>query len=74
MESVTKRIYESSIRRPYDGQSDGDWSMRAARAVIEDLGDRAGIGTRLSQVDENVRRRIVEDLAEIIKFAKDQHV
>lgn len=68
-------------RFPYDApdkwwNSDGenppvatDWAHLAARAVIINLQDRRGIKRGFEDIDEDVRREIVESLAEIIRLA-----
>lgn len=45
----------------------GDQHYRAARAVLSDMCDRRGFGNELRRVDEEVRREIVDTLAEIIR-------
>ncbi len=54
--------------RPHPG---GDWAVRAARGVIADLQDRRGIKHELEDLDEDVRKNIVESLASIIRVARE---
>lgn len=62
---------------PYDGPDDQfteadaskDWSVRAARGVIENLMDRRGIKNGFYGVDHDVRVEIVQTLAGIIRMA-----
>jgi hypothetical protein len=69
-------------RHPYDDPNryndDGippvpahDWAHRAARGILEDLGDRRGIKHELEMIDDDVRIELTESLAEIIRQAKD---
>lgn len=46
-----------------------DWAHAAARGILADLTDRAGIKHGFGQVDEDVRRDIVGALAAIIREA-----
>lgn len=45
------------------------WQYRAARGVIADLEDRAGIKHGFAGINEDVRREIVESLVAIIEAA-----
>ncbi len=47
-----------------------DWAHAAARGVLADLTDRRGIKRGFHGIDEDVRKGIVESLAEIIRVAK----
>jgi hypothetical protein len=50
-----------------------DWAHFAARGVIADLMDRRAIKRGFERVDEEIRREIVESLADIIRTARDLH-
>lgn len=72
---------EMGTNYPYDAsdawwEADGkkpprhkDWAHAAARGVLADLQDRGGIKHGFDNVDEDVRRDIVESLAAIIRLA-----
>jgi len=47
-----------------------DWAHRAARGVLVDLTDRRGIKNGFDDVDEDVRKDIVNSLASIIREAE----
>jgi len=47
-----------------------DWAHAAARGVLADLQDRAGIKHKLEEVDHATRSQIVKSLAEIIRLAQ----
>lgn len=47
-----------------------DWAHAAARGVVADLTDRRGIKREFGDLDEDVRKDIVESLAEIIREAQ----
>jgi len=49
-----------------------DWAHSAARGIIEALQDRSGIKHELREqnIEEETRREIVEEIAEIIRAAK----
>lgn len=49
-----------------------DWAHRAARGIVADLTDRHGFKGSFTRIDEDVRVRIVEQLAEIIREAVRQ--
>lgn len=72
--SYAKIYYDSGQKYPYDRDDDGaapegDWAVKAARGVINDLSDRRDIKRGFEQVDEEVRREIVASMAEIIRLA-----
>jgi len=46
-----------------------DMAHAAARGIIADLKDRRGIKTEFNGVDEDIRKEIVERMAEIIRQA-----
>lgn len=46
-----------------------DWATRAARAIIADMCDRHTIKRGFEDIDESVRREIVETTAAIIRMA-----
>lgn len=72
MASTAKRDIELGSKYPYDSihESDpfipGGWQYTAARAVINNLRGRKGIGNELDQIDMGIREEIVGALAEII--------
>lgn len=47
-----------------------DWAHRAARGVLADLTDRRGIKNGFDDVDEDVRKEIVNSLSSIIREAE----
>jgi hypothetical protein len=49
-----------------------DWAHRAARAILSDMNDRRGIKLGFIDIDEDVRREIVETTAAIIREAHAQ--
>jgi len=65
----------SAYRRPYDVSDDenmpdpGDWAVRAARGVIADMRDRRAIKWGFDNVDQDVRREMIQTVADIIRFA-----
>jgi hypothetical protein len=84
---AAKRELVSGDKYPYDAPDDWyvdddshkkyppvDWAHRAARAVINDLSDRRGIKNEFEEVDEDVRKDIIEALAEIIRQSKLEEV
>lgn len=46
-----------------------DWAHLAARGVLCDMNDRRGIKRGFEGIDEDVRKEIVESVAEIIRAA-----
>lgn len=46
-----------------------DWAHRAARGVLADLTDRRAIKNGFVEIDEDVRKEMVENMAEIIRQA-----
>lgn len=67
---------EHGIKYPYDSNARGkarapkDWAVTAARGVLSNLLDRAGVKHELEAVDRPVRREIVESLAHTIRLAR----
>lgn len=63
-------------RYPYDqgetgpAPSSGDWAVKAARGVLADLSDRRGIKWELGKVEHDIRKEIVQSLADIIRLAQ----
>lgn len=49
-----------------------DWAHAAARGILYDLSDRSGIKHGFSGIDEDVRKEIVEAIADIIRLAAPQ--
>ena len=49
-----------------------DWAHAAARGVLADLTDRRGIKQEFGNVGEEVRKEMIESLAEIIREAHKQ--
>lgn len=45
-----------------------DWAHTAARAIIHDLKDRAGVDDTLGNSDEDTRQEIITVIAEIIRY------
>lgn len=79
MNKAQRDLQQGSLR-PYDApdawwQAPGvrpalapvDWAHTAARGILYDLSDRAGIKHAFHHVDESVRADIVRDLADIIR-------
>ncbi len=72
---------DQGYRFPYDATDDWwsdsgwspvppfDWAHSAARGIIANLTDRRGIKNGFNDVDEEIRREIVETCAEIIRRA-----
>lgn len=48
-----------------------DWAHRAARGVIANLKDRHTIKRGFEGIDEDIRKEIVESLADIIRMAAE---
>lgn len=48
------------------------WQYRAARGVIANMQDRAGIKHELGGISEDTRREIIESIASIIYAAYEQ--
>lgn len=49
---------------------DVDWALDAARGVLADLTDRRGIKQGFCGVDDDIKKEIVRDLADIIRLAQ----
>jgi hypothetical protein len=62
------RTYERGNAYPYHGQPPKNKFEAIALGIIADLSDRRGIKSELRQVDEDVRKTLVKDLAEIIEY------
>lgn len=83
---IAKVTFESARRYPYDADDAwwharagsvppppaADWAHAAARAVVHDLSDRRKIKQGFVQIDEAVRKEIIESIAEIIRYAHEQ--
>lgn len=75
MSEKAKKKIEIGNKYPYDMSSRGtapeasDWAVIAARGVLADLSDRRGIKWALDDIDLPIRRKIVADLADIIRTA-----
>jgi hypothetical protein len=58
---------------PYEDTSEAspakDWAHAAVRGVIDELLDRGGIGHALQDVDQVIRKEIVESLSDIVRAA-----
>lgn len=50
-----------------------DWTIAAARGVLADLGDRRGVGQELDDIDDDIRKELVEQLSQIIKLAHERY-
>ena len=50
-----------------------DWAHAAARGIVADLQDRRGIKDGFNRVDEEVRTKIVQAIAEIVRQAEVQY-
>lgn len=48
-----------------------DWAHYAARGILYDMNDRVGIKHEFARVDQDTRREIVEETAELIRAAYD---
>lgn len=73
---TSEEIYfKSGNKYPYDASDKGrarkpkDWAVKAARGVLDNLCDRRDIKRGFEQVDHDVRKEIVDSLAEIIRIA-----
>lgn len=70
---------DSGRKYPYD-QPDADesvtpaadWAHAAARGILSNLKGRGGIGNELEQLDEELRKEVVDEAAEIIRLAHAQ--
>ncbi|AXH59617.1 hypothetical protein [Pseudomonas amygdali] len=49
-----------------------DWAHAAARGILSNLTGRGGIGNELEQLDEELRKEVVDEAAEIIRLAHAQ--
>lgn len=70
---------DSGRKYPYDQPDDdesatpaADWAHAAARGILSNLKGRGGIGNELEQLDEELRKEIVDEAAEIIRLAHTQ--
>lgn len=70
---------DSGRKYPFDQPDDDesaipatDWAHAAARGILSNLKGRGGIGNELEQLDEELRKEIVDEAAEIIRLAKAQ--
>lgn len=67
--------FKAGQEHPYDANDNGrarkpkDWAVKAARGVLDNLCDRRDIKRGFEQVDHDVRKEIVDSLAEIIRIA-----
>lgn len=73
-----KTYLDRGARFPYDAPDDwdgrtplppADWAHAAARGVVQELGGRSGLDTMLGELDPDIRREIVANLAAIIREA-----
>jgi hypothetical protein len=81
LRALAIRYVEMGEEYPYDAPDswlDGDkssweqpsnWEYRAACGIISDLCDRRGIKREFSDIDEEVRRDIVDSMVAIIRAA-----
>lgn len=46
-----------------------DWAHRAARGILSNLNDRRNIKRGFENIDEDVRKEIVQFIAEVIRLA-----
>lgn len=76
--TITEIRLEQGNEYPYDRPDDyedgatfpaTDWAHAAARGIIADLSDRRGIKHSFGDVDEDVRKELVQSIAEIIREA-----
>lgn len=73
--SIEARRLRMGEEFPYDITDDGsfvpasDWAVSAARGVLADLRDRAGIKWGFDNIDHDIRVEIVTSLAAIIRLA-----
>lgn len=67
---VARHYLMHGIEHPYDGDIPArSWAHEAARGVISDLTDRAGIKNGFRNVDDETKAEIVESLEYIINLA-----
>lgn len=78
MTDYAKWNLEAGTQWPYDAPDgegfvvEGDWAYRAARGVVANLCDRRGIKHGFEEIDPDIRREIIETLADIIRMAKEE--
>lgn len=78
--SAAQRSLELGNRYPYDASDRWwrrsnsprpprakDWAHKAARGILADLRDRRGIKHALENIDEDIRKEIVEAIAAVIR-------
>lgn len=82
MDELQQRQIEIAINigldHPFDVDDNGvpqiqsieDWATKAARAVIADLMDRRNIKHGFDDIDEDIRKEIVETMSAIIRKVK----
>jgi hypothetical protein len=59
-------------KNPYDRRKKSkDWADKAARGIFANFSDRRGLKHELNSYDADVRRELVDTVAEIIRAAKD---
>lgn len=63
------RTLARGLRHPYDDREPVDAAHRAALGVIAELKGRGGLDSVLDDLDAELRREIVDNLAEIIRLA-----
>lgn len=81
-QEIAKHAIESGREFPYDapdGWTRGqptppeiDYAHAAARGILTDLCDRSGIKHGFADIDEEIRKDIIESIAEIIRQAKEE--
>lgn len=59
-------------RAPNGSARQGDWAVKAARGVLNNLCDRRDIKRGFEGVDHDVRKEIVDTLAEIVRIAANE--
>lgn len=61
---------EYGNKYPYASIESMDWSHQAARGIISNLMDRRGVKRGFENIDEDVKREIVNNMATIIRTAR----
>lgn len=70
MSDQIQRTLELGEKYPYDGPGKSkNWAHLAARGILADLQDRRGIKHEFNEVDEDIRKEIIQTMASIIKKA-----
>ena len=50
-----------------------DWALKAAEEIADDIQGRQGLGNEWEQIDEDDRKQITDEWADIIARAQDRY-